>query len=44
MKEVRISLDTSSGVTGKNFEIGLPVNGQAGYWTDDVRRDNISPE
>ena len=32
LEEERKSLDTSSGVTGKKFEIGLPVNGQSGYW------------
>ena len=31
MEEERRSLDTSSGVTGKNFEIGLHVNGQSVY-------------
>ena len=31
MEEERRSLATSSGVTGENFEIGLPVNGQSGY-------------
>ena len=31
MEEERRSLDTSSCVTGKKFEIGLPVNEQSGY-------------
>ena len=31
VEEERRSLDTSSGVTGKKFEIGLPVNGQLEY-------------
>ena len=31
MEEERRSLDISSGVTGKKFEIWLPVNGQSGY-------------
>ena len=31
VEEERRSSDTSSGVTGKKFEIGFPVNGQSGY-------------
>ena len=31
MEEERSSLATSSGVTGKNFEIELQVKGQSGY-------------
>ena len=42
VEEERRSLDTSSGVTGKKFEIGLPVNGQSEYWLEDVRDDILA--
>ena len=31
MEEERRSVDASYCVTGKKFEIGVPVNGQSGY-------------
>ena len=42
MEEERRTLDPSSGVTGKKFEIGLPVNRQSGYWLEDVRDDILT--